>query len=82
MRVTILYFASVREAMGRGEEIVDLPVGVATVSDLCGWLAARGDAPFANTKGLRAAVHQQMADFTAPLCDGAEIAFFPPVTGG
>jgi sulfur-carrier protein len=82
VRVTILYFASVREAMGKGEEVVDIPADVATLSDLCRWLAARGDALFGETKGLRAAVNQRMAELSTSLSNGAEVAFFPPVTGG
>jgi molybdopterin synthase sulfur carrier subunit len=85
MKVTVLYFARLREALGRDRETLDLPADVATVGALRAWLVARG-APhaeaFTEIKRIRAAVAQQMAGDDAPLAEGAEVAFFPPVTGG
>jgi molybdopterin synthase sulfur carrier subunit len=85
MRVTVLYFARLREAVGRDREMVELPAAIATVGALRGWLIARGE-PWAEAFGghrrIRAAVGQQMAADETPLSDGAEVAFFPPVTGG
>jgi molybdopterin synthase sulfur carrier subunit len=84
MSIKILYFASLREALGRGNENLDLPGGVNTVATLKHHLAARGEAWVAlmTTKNLRAAVNQQMANADTELADGDEVAFFPPVTGG
>lgn len=82
MAVQILYFASVREAVGRDSESLDLPDGVVTLGDLADFLAARGDAVFAQRDKLRGAIDQTMARFDAPLAGAIEIAFFPPVTGG
>ncbi len=82
MRVNLLYFASLREALGKSGETVDLPGGVNHTGELRDWLAANGRAALANTRNLRCAVNQDMADFTTPLADGDEVAFFPPVTGG
>jgi molybdopterin synthase sulfur carrier subunit len=79
--VTLLYFAKVREAVGAGEERIDLPEGVSTVADLADWLAERHPI-FANRDRLRVAVDQVVARFDAPISDAREIAFFPPVTGG
>lgn len=85
MKLTILYFARLREALGRDRETVEVPPQVATVAQLRAWLIARGapfDAAFGEIKRIRAAVNQAMVNDDAPLADGAEVAFFPPVTGG
>jgi molybdopterin synthase sulfur carrier subunit len=85
MKVKVLYFARLREAVGRDREEVELPSGVATVAALRDWLVARGDpwaSAFCEIRRIRAAVDQQMATDEAALTDGAEVAFFPPVTGG
>lgn len=84
MSLKILYFASLREALGTSGEDIAVPSGVATVADLRAHLAGRGDAWLALTqsKSLRAAVNQKMVDAQAAVADGDEVAFFPPVTGG
>ena len=79
--VTLLYFAKVREAVGIGEERIDLPEGVATVADLADWLQTRHPV-FADRDRIRVAVDQVMARFDSVIGDAREIAFFPPVTGG
>jgi sulfur-carrier protein len=85
MKVTVLYFAALRERLGIAREECVLPPEVETVAALRGWLAARG-APwseaFADMPRIRAAVDQAMARAETPLRDGVEVAFFPPVTGG
>lgn len=81
----LLYFALLRERMGRGEEQLALPAGVATVGQLGDWLRARdakGAAAFAHPALIRAAVNQDFAGPDAPVRAGDEVAFFPPVTGG
>jgi molybdopterin synthase sulfur carrier subunit len=85
MKLNLLYFARLREALGRDQESVEVPAEVTTVAQLRAWLVARGapfDAAFGEIKRIRAAVNQTMANDDAPLADGAEVAFFPPVTGG
>jgi len=85
MKVTVLYFARLREALQREREVVDVPPVVTTVTQLRAWLVARGEpwsSAFAEVKRVRAAVDQAMAQDATPLHDGAEVAFFPPVTGG
>ncbi|MGE0310462.1 MAG: molybdopterin converting factor subunit 1 [Lautropia sp.] len=85
MQVTVLYFASLREALSRSRETLQLPPSVSTAGELRAWLASR-DEDFARALGpsraVRVAVDQDMADGATPLRDGAEVAFFPPVTGG
>ena len=81
----LLYFAWVRQKVGRGEEVVDLPADVKTVGDVIGWLRTRGAGfaeAFAEPKRVRAAVNQEHVDFAATVKPDDEVAFFPPVTGG
>ncbi len=82
MKLTVRYFASLREALGPGET-VDLTGG--TVAALRDHLIARGGRhaeALARGRAVRCAVDQTMSDESAALSDGAEVAFFPPVTGG
>ncbi|HMM83981.1 MAG: molybdopterin converting factor subunit 1 [Gammaproteobacteria bacterium] len=82
MRLTVRYFASLREALGPGET-VELAGG--TVAALRDHLIARGGRhaeALARGRAVRCAVDQTMSDESAALADGAEVAFFPPVTGG
>jgi molybdopterin synthase sulfur carrier subunit len=81
----VLYFASVREAVGVGEERLDPPPEIKTVNALVDWLAtssAAHAAAFADRSRLRAAVDGRFAELGAELDDAAEVALFPPVTGG
>ncbi|HYW55374.1 MAG TPA: molybdopterin converting factor subunit 1 [Polaromonas sp.] len=83
MKVTIKYFASVREAIGQGSESLDTTA--ATLGALRDELLARGPAyasGLARGKAVRLALDQVMRDESAPLTEGCEVAFFPPVTGG
>jgi len=80
--VKVLYFASLKEALGMGSETVELPPGVTTVGGLRDWLASQGRDKLASARNLRCAVNQDMASAEAAVRDGDEIAFFPPVTGG
>tara|TARA_Y100000815_G_scaffold10427_1_gene9397 strand:- start:2002 stop:2268 length:267 start_codon:yes stop_codon:yes gene_type:complete len=83
--LTIVYFAWVREAIGRDEEQVERAQAGATVADLVAMLAARGGG-YARALGdparLRAAIDQRFAPLDTPIGDAREIALFPPVTGG
>lgn len=83
MKVTVKYFASVREALGQGSETVD--TSAASLSALRDELIARGGAhaqALARGKAVRVALNQVMSDESAALSDSCEVAFFPPVTGG
>lgn len=85
MDITILYFASLREALGTGSETVRLPAGVDTVGQLRAWLRARGGhwhESLDEGRAVRMAVDRVMARADTPIAAGAEVAFFPPVTGG
>jgi len=83
MKVQIRYFASIREAIGHGAE--DWDTEAATLGQLRAELLARGGVyaeVLAPGRALRMALNQVMADEAAALPQGAEVAFFPPVTGG
>jgi molybdopterin synthase sulfur carrier subunit len=83
MRVQVRYFASLREALGAFES-VDVPAG-STLGALRDGLLARGGEHarcLARGRAVRCALDQVMADDAALLHEGAEVAFFPPVTGG
>ena len=82
MSVKILYFASLREALGLAGERIELPAGISTLGALRDWLVAEGREKLATAKNLRCAVNQEVAGLDAAVQDGDEIAFFPPVTGG
>ncbi|MBS0391374.1 MAG: MoaD/ThiS family protein [Proteobacteria bacterium] len=81
--ITVRYFASIREAVGTGQET--LQTGAATLGALRDDLIARG-APWADClareRAVRMALNQIMGQEATALTDGAEAAFFPPVTGG
>ena len=85
MEINLKYFASVRESIGKPGERIALPEGVSTVGGVRAWLIARG-APWAEAlsegRALRMACNQQMCGPETPVSAGAEVAFFPPVTGG
>lgn len=81
----VLYFAWVRERIGKAEEIVDPPAAVRTVGELIGWLAGRGEEyanAFAAPKTIRAAIDHAHVKPEAAIAGAREIAFFPPMTGG
>lgn len=83
IHVRVRYFASIREALGEGAAL-QLPAGL-TVGELRDRLIASGEAParaLARGRALRTALDQVLCDDAARLHDGAEVAFFPPVTGG
>jgi molybdopterin synthase sulfur carrier subunit len=83
MKITVKYFASIREAIGQGSE--SLYTDTTTLAGLRDELIARGPAyaqALARGKAVRLALDQVMVDESAALTEGAEVAFFPPVTGG
>jgi molybdopterin synthase sulfur carrier subunit len=83
MRIQVKYFASIREALGMGSEAVDTTA--ATVAALRDELIARGGAyadALARGKAVRVAFNQTLSDESTALVEGADVAFFPPVTGG
>jgi sulfur-carrier protein len=80
-----LYFAWVRERIGKNEEDIDPPAAVATVGELIAWLSARDEASayaFEKASVVRAAIDRAHVKHDARIAGAREIAFFPPMTGG
>ena len=83
MKVQVRYFASLREALG-AQDSLDMPPG-STLAALRETLAARSPRHaevLARGRAVRCALDQRMCDESTPLIADAEVAFFPPVTGG
>ena len=79
------YFAWVRERVGKPDEELDVPAGIATVGELMRWLAGRGEEyahAFENPNVIRAAIDRAHVRADTKLAGAKEIAFFPPMTGG
>ena len=83
--MTLLYFAWVKEQIGRDAEEIALPADVQTVAALLDWLRSRGGgyaSALDDLSVIRVAVNQEFAAPDHAVADGDEIALFPPVTGG
>ena len=83
--MTLLYFAWVRQMIGKNEEPMTLPPGVTDVGGLIAHLRTLGagyETALGDAARIRVAVNQRHAGFDAVIREGDEIAFFPPVTGG
>jgi len=83
MKIQLLYFAALREALGVEREVVETEAR--TIAELRAWLCTRGEAyarGLAPGRNVRAALNQVMATPETLLTPDAEVAFFPPVTGG
>ena len=85
MKLELRFFASLREGLGLSAESVTTPAEVQTIADLRAHLMQRGNPwseVLASNKVIRCALNQEMVSDSALLVEGAEVAFFPPVTGG
>ncbi|RZA31509.1 MAG: molybdopterin converting factor subunit 1 [Lysobacteraceae bacterium] len=85
MNITLRYFASVRETLGMANESLELPRGATTVGGVREALVARGGVwaeALGADRAVRMAYNQVMCGPDTAVADGAEVAFFPPVTGG
>jgi molybdopterin synthase sulfur carrier subunit len=81
----ILYFAWVREAVGKSQEDLLMPEGVNTVQGLVTWLKEQNPGyrkAFSDDAVIRVAVNQEYVSLDCLISNGDEVAFFPPVTGG
>lgn len=80
-----VYFAWVRERIGKTEEVIAPPAEVTNVGELIAWLSARGEEyahAFEKAAVIRAAIDRKHVKHDAPIAGAGEIAFFPPMTGG
>ena len=85
MRLELRFFATLREMLACEREQVEVPASVQTVGELRAWLRERGGVwaeALAEGRPVRAALDQAMVGSQAMLHENAEVAFFPPVTGG
>ena len=81
----VLYFARLRQIIGRGQDEIDVPANVKTVSTLIEFLSARDPQvaeALADRRTLKVAINQKHSALDASIMDAKEVAFFPPVTGG
>ncbi len=81
----LMYFAWVRERIGKAEEMIEPPATVSTVGDLIAWLSSRGEEyahAFETPKVIRAAIDHTHVQPDTTIAGAREIAFFPPMTGG
>ncbi len=81
----LVYFAWVRERIGKADEDIAPPASVSTVADLMAWLSGRGEEyahAFENAKVIRAAIDKRHVRPDTAIAGAREIAFFPPMTGG
>jgi len=85
MKTKLVYFAWVRERIGKGEEEIDLPDAVTTAGDLIAYLATLGE-EYENAlqfpKAIRVAINQEHVEHDEPIAGAREIGLFPPMTGG
>lgn len=84
MKINLRFFASVRELVGTGQEVLEV-AGPLTVGEVRTLLIARGgnwEYALAQGRALRMAHNQVMCDADTVTGEGDEVAFFPPVTGG
>jgi len=81
----VVYFAWVRERIGKGEEQLAPPADVVTAADLIVWLSQRGEGyayAFENPNMIRVALDRSHVKHDAPIAGAREVALFPPMTGG
>ena len=85
MKLELKFFASLREGLGLAGEDITTPAEVKTIAELRKYLGQRGN-PWAEVlseaKVIRCALNHEMVSDSTLLVEGAEVAFFPPVTGG
>ena len=85
LKINVLYFGELRETVNTAKESLTLSNNAQTVSSLIEHLCQRGDpwhSALTSSEPLRIAVNQEMGNMQTTLSDGAEVAFFRPVTGG
>ena len=85
MKIKVLYFARIKEAVNYSTEEIDFPSEIVTITALKNWLAVRGDVwanLFDGKQIVRAAINHTLVDDLASIQANDEVAFFPPVTGG
>ena len=83
--VKVVYFAWVRERIGKGEEELEIPAEVKTAGELVTWLATLGEGyeeALRSPKAIRVAVNQEHIEHNESIAGAREVGIFPPMTGG
>ncbi|AOG09541.1 molybdopterin converting factor subunit 1 [Agrobacterium sp. RAC06] len=83
--VKVVYFAWVRERIGKGEEELEIPAEVKTAGELVSWLATLGEGyeeALRFPKAIRVAINQEHVEHNELIAGAREIGIFPPMTGG
>ncbi|MFN3508073.1 MAG: molybdopterin converting factor subunit 1 [Allorhizobium sp.] len=83
--VKVVYFAWVRERIGKDEEELEIPAEVKTAGELVTWLATLGEGyeeALRFPKAIRVAVNQEHIEHNESIAGAREIGIFPPMTGG
>ena len=80
MQIRVIYFAAVRDLVGRDEETIDLAESATSTTDLVELLLGRHER--LSMEGVRLAVNEEFVDASHPLADGDTVALIPPVSGG
>ncbi len=83
--IKLVYFAWVRERVGKSDELVELPASISSVAELLAWQQTRGEAyqhAFEHASVIRVALDKRHAQHGSAIAGVTEIAFFPPMTGG
>lgn len=81
----LVYFAWVRERIGKGEEEIELPSSVVTVADLLNHLKGLGEEyemALQYPDVIRVAIDREHVEHDEPITGAKEIGIFPPMTGG
>jgi molybdopterin synthase sulfur carrier subunit len=83
MKIAVRYFASVREALGPGEQVdVDAGADIAALRDALVARGGRHAEALARARLLRSAKNRVLCAEATTLDEGDEVGFFPPLTGG
>ena len=81
MRLNVLFFGRLKDAIGHGQEFVEIDPG-SRIADVFAQCAARHPELTAHRQSMAVSRNREFAEWTTPLQPGDEVAFLPPVSGG
>jgi len=83
--MVVKYFSWIKEHIGKGEEVIDLPADITTIKELISYLEKLNDnyrSAFEKKNLIKIAINKSYSSLDDKIDNNDEIAFFPPVTGG